>query len=161
MPLPTRTAPTCVVSWSVACGHAWKGLEGTECSAALSQGLGSFQPPPCLWSSLLFALSSCILSHIQSGMWQWIRLSLSSMLACLQPHCQLRDLTRVLLPRRAAPALLLQTAATSCPGGRGLQLPKTPAWDTSVAPYTFSRPPYNLSATSSGLNRFVVSFCVV
>lgn len=59
----------------------------------------------------------------------------------LQPHHRLGDLARVMLPGGQCQPRSCQTAATSCPGGRGLCLPKKPAWDTSVDPHTFSGPP--------------------
>lgn len=59
----------CVVSWSIACGHAWKGLEGTERSTALSQGLGSFDLLPASGHlhCLLWAPASSVTSSQVCG----------------------------------------------------------------------------------------------
>lgn len=73
-----------------------------------------------------------------------------SMLAALLPCHQLRDLTRMMVPREAAPAPLLPWR----------HLPKFQLGIPALA-FTLSGPPCTFQATSSSFNHIAVSFFAV
>lgn len=118
----------------------------SKCSAPVRQGLTPSLPRGT--SALCFGLLYP-LSHPARGV-AVAQVESFSVLAALWPCHQLRDLTRVMLPRE-------EHQPHSCPGGRGLHLPKSQLGIPMLA-FTLSGPPRTFPATSSGLNHIVVSF---
>lgn len=160
MPLPTRTALT---AWSLGAllvamhGKDWKGPNAQLPSARGWEALTSSLPLviSTVCSGLLHPLSHPVRYVAVEQVEPFLRAGFSATSSSAQR------------PHQGAAAQRGSASPAPPPWShlrawrQRVQLPKTPAWDTSVASYTLSRPPYNLPAPSSGLSRFVVSFCVV